>query len=811
MQLLFALTLFVSATLLFVVQPMFAKMVLPLLGGTPAVWNTCMVFYQATLLAGYVYAHLSIKWLGPRRQAAVHMILFCLPWLVLPIGLTTGWRPPAEANPVPWLLMLLAVSVGLPFLFVSANAPMLQAWYAASGRRGAKDPYFLYAASNLGSILALLGYPLVLEPYLTLDEQTWSWAGGYGLLTALCLLCAILLWRCGLAKGEVAGRCGQATGGGPAEADPSSGGSPEGVPTWAGRMRWLALALAPSSLLLGVTTYLSTDIASVPLLWVVPLALYLLTFVLVFARRKLLPHRLMLTVQPILVVIVAAAFFVGGTSTSYLVVIFPLHLLTFFVTAMVCHGELAASRPASRYLTEFYLWMSLGGVLGGMFNALVAPLIFDNVYEYPIMIAVACLLRPPAASPQRRDTRLRVRARWLDVGLPLAVAAGFGLAAFGLNHSNSLAHGINWLVDRLAAWGLTNLEVDADAVAGLLFLAAAALVVFVFQRRPVRFGLGIFALLLTSLLYSGENLRPLYVQRSFFGVLRVQYVTQRDDGRLLYHAHQLTHGSTNHGIQRLDPKLRLEPCSYYHRAGPVGQVFDAISQQRPLKEIGVVGLGTGTIAAYGRPGQRITFYEIDPAVVQIARNPKLFTYLADCRARVEVIVGDARLSLAQGSSDGNRDDPLPHGQPPRFDLLLVDAFSSDAIPVHLLTREALALYFRRLAVHGVLAVHISNRHLDLEPVLGNLAADAGLAGRVCNDREDKTVGKFASQWVALARRAEDLGRLAHDQRWKPLATRPECRLWTDNYSNILDVLNWDFDFSWLCPWHWKGSAEPSGF
>jgi len=793
MHLLFALTLFVSATLLFVVQPMFAKMVLPLLGGTPAVWNTCMVFYQATLLAGYVYAHLSIKWLGPRRQAAVHMALFCLPWLVLPIGLATGWTPPTEANPIPWLLMLLAVSVGLPFLFVSASAPMLQAWYAATGHRRAKDPYFLYAAGNLGSILALAGYPLVLEPYLTLGEQTWSWAGGYGLLMALSLLCAILLWRYGPAKAEAAVRCGKAARDEAADCDRASDGPPEGIPTWAGRMRWLALSLAPSSLLLGVTTYISTDIASVPLLWVVPLALYLLTFVLVFARHKLLPHRLMVMLQPILVLIVAGAFFVGGTSTSYLAVIFPLHLLTFFVTAMVCHGELAASRPASRYLTEFYLWMSLGGVLGGMFNALVAPLVFDNVYEYPIMIAVACLLRPRAVA-----ARGRAREGWLDFGLPLGVAVGFGLAAVGLSRDNYLAHWADWLVDGLSARGLTGLEVDSYAMAGLVFLGAAALVVLFFHRRPVRFGLGVFALSIVSLLYSGEKRRPLYTQRSFFGVLRVRQVTQDEGDEWICEAHQLTHGSTNHGMQRLDRKLRLEPCTYYHRAGPVGQVFDAIGQLRPLEEIGVVGLGTGTIAAYGEPGQRITFYEIDPAIVQIARNPELFTYLSDCEAEVEVVVGDARRSLAEGRTR-------------RFDLLLVDAFSSDAIPVHLLTREALALYFQRLSDHGVLAVHISNRHLDLEAVVGNLADAAGRVARVCDDGDDRSVGKFASNWVAVARRIEDLGGLADDSRWQPLATRSGSRLWTDNFSNVVDVLDWDFDFGWLCPWEWGPAAESADF
>lgn len=774
MRLLFALTLFVSATLLFVVQPMFAKMVLPLLGGTPAVWNTCMVFYQAVLLIGYLYAHLSIRWLGAKRQSVLHMGLFCLPWLVLPIGVAAIGVPPVESNPIPWLLLLLAASVGLPFLFVSASAPMLQAWFAATGHPSARDPYFLYSASNLGSILALLGYPLLLEPYLTLDGQTWSWAAGYGILMVLSLLCAVCLWR---SRGaEMAVPVGH-------ESADSATDSPGGVPTWAGRARWLALSFAPSSLLLGVTTYMSTDLASMPLLWVIPLTLYLLTFVLVFARWKLLPHRLMVMIQPVLVVIVAAAYFCGGTSTSYLTIMFPLHLLAFFVTAMVCHGELAADRPVTRYLTEFYLWMSLGGVLGGVFNAMVAPQLFDDVYEYPLMIAVACLLRPAVA-----DSRRQTLAGWLDFALPVGMAVSLGFAAAGLNRSDVLAHWIDRLWSGVQAWGWSSIEIDSSKVATVLFLGLAALIAWLCQRRPVRFGLSVFALLVVSLVYSGGRLRPLYAQRSFFGVLRVRHTTKWKEGCLLYEAHQLLHGSTNHGVQCLDPVARLEPWTYYHRKGPVGRVFRALEEKGPVEKIGVIGLGTGTIAAYGKPGRHITFYEIDPAVLYIARDSGLFTYLADSRSTIDYVLGDARQSLAH-------EDP-----PRRFDLLLVDAFSSDAIPIHLLTKEALALYFEHLTEHGVLAVHISNRHLDLEPVLGNLVEDAGRAARVCSDNSERDMGKFASTWVAIARCEEDLGHLAKADCWRTLHTNPKQGLWTDNFSNVVGVLDLDLDLSGLVPW-----------
>ncbi len=776
MQILFALTLFLSAALLFVVQPMFAKMVLPLLGGTSAVWNTCMVFYQASLLAGYVYAHLSITWLGRRRQAIVHLPLMLVPWLVLPIGVAAGWMPPTDSNPIPWLLMLLAASVGLPFLFVSASAPMLQAWFAGTSHPSARDPYYLYAASNLGSMLGLLGYPFFFEPRLTLENQAWWWAAGYAALTGLTVVCALVLWR---------SPPGPAATANPPSPPEEKGPLPETPPVWTDRLWWLALSFAPSSLLLGVTTFITADLASFPLLWVVPLALYLMTFVLVFARWQILPHGLMLAAQPVLVVTAAAVFYVTGTGTGELTLAFALHLLTFFVTAMVCHGELARRRPASRHLTEFFLWMSLGGVLGGMFNALVAPLLFNDVYEYPLMIALACLLRPQPAEGTRRG----MTWAW-DFGIPMLFTAVFGFLAMGLNERNWIVTGLDWVRDRFPdstpAW-------DGDAFAALAFLGVAALGALAMVGRPVRFGLGVFGLLAVSLLYNHEGRRLLHAERSFFGVLRVEEITYDEDDEVDYTTHRLMHGSTNHGVQCWDPPYQQRPWSYYFPSGPVGMMFEAAREKGDLEEIGVVGLGTGTIAAYGEPGQRITYFEIDPAVVRIARDPRLFRYLTDSKAEIDIQLGDARLTLAQLTDR-------------RFDLLFVDAFSSDAIPVHLLTREALQLYLDRLSGDGILAVHISNRHLELEPVLGNLAKDLGLAALVCDDDDEGEKGKYGSTWVALARQYDDLGSLAFDPVWKDLVTAPDKRLWTDNYSNVLDVL----DLQWRdIPWAGRFVPDPA--
>jgi len=813
MQFLFAVTLLLSATLLFAVQPMFAKMVLPLLGGTPAVWNTCMVFYQAALLAGYVYAHLSIKWLGVPRQAVLHLILMFVPWVVLPIGVAQGWTPPAEAYPVPWLLMLLTVSVGLPFLLVSASAPMLQAWFAATGHRSARDPYFLYAASNLGSMLALIGYPLLVEPSLTLRQQSQAWATGYLLLMLWVAACAVLLWKSRRvllrpATGSPAGAKAQAAGA--SRSSPAAGGSqaecgPCEPLTWSARLHWLALALVPSSLLLGVTTFLSTDIASMPLLWVIPLALYLLTFVLAFARWQILPHRWLALPQAILVVIVAGAFFLGDWHTSPIAIVFPVHLLLFFLTAMVCHGELADRRPAPAHLTEFYLWISVGGVLGGLLSALVAPLVFRLILEYPIALAAACMLRPwpgrrhaedelSDEEPDRATSAREPLCSVLDLVLPLTVAAVFGYVAVCYPP-------LGWKYP--TSWNLSGEWKWWDNTVGLcVLMGVAGLSVLLMYRRPVRFGLGVAALVAVSFLASSEEFRPLDRKRSFFGVLEVKHIE-------LDNAHQLVHGSTSHGMQSLDEKQRLEPWTYYHRTGPVGVIFEALGQRNPpIREIGVVGLGTGTLAAYAEKGQRITFFEIDTEIQRIAENPEYFTYLTDCRARgaqVDIILGDARLSLAKV-------------QDRKFDVLLVDAFSSDAIPVHLITREALELYFQRLAPQGLLVVHISNRYLDLEPVLAGLAEDLGIVARVCEDDAEREEGKSASTWVVIARDRDHLddlvivdeaepGEFPLSLQWKPLNSRPEMRLWTDDYSNIVGVLLWDSGWRNFPPSRWCASLR----
>ncbi len=739
MLILFGVTIFVGASLLFLVQPMFARMALPLLGGAPAVWNTAMVFYQAVLLVGYAYAHATMRWLGPRRQAGLHLLVLLLPLLVLPIALPAGWTPPGQTSPIPWLLALLAVAVGLPFFAVSATSPVLQAWFAATGHPGARDPYVLYAASNLGSMLALLAYPVVVERLLRLHAQSHLWAWGYGSLVVLAAACALALWRARPAghAGEPAHPLAAAL---PGPATPDRAGRPI---TRARRARWVLLAAVPSSLMLSVTTYLSTDIAAIPLLWVVPLAIYLLTFTLVFGRRRIIPHRVWVELLP--VALLPLVLVLVARANEPLALVIPTHLVVFFVAAMVCHGELARDKPDPRHLTEFYLWLSAGGVVGGAFTALLAPIVFTNVLEYPLVLALLPLLpaRPPAAWLGRTS-------RILDLVLPL----GLGVLTVGL------------LV------GLERAGYGPEAIGPAVGLVT--LLCLAFWRRPVRFALGLAALLLAGAVYQGEEGRLLYAERSFFGVSRV---TRDPSGQY----HMLMHGTTLHGMQGLAPARRREPLTYFHSSGPLGQFFAAVDGATPRRAVAVVGLGAGSLACYGKADQRWTFYEIDPVVFRIARDMRFFTFLRDCPPKIFVVLGDARLTLARAPDQV-------------YDLIILDAYSSDAPPMHLITLDALRLYLAKLAPGGVLLFNISNRHLDLEPVLGTIARAAGLVARTRDDARvaaaERMAGKVESQWVVMARREEDLGALRDDPVWKAPAAPPDLPPWTDDFASLLAAFRW---------------------
>ena len=740
---LFSVTLFLSAGLVFLIQPMFAKFILPLFGSTPAVWNASMLFFQTTLLAGYLYAHESTRRLGVRRQAALHIGVMLVPLLVLPIGVPDDWLPPVDSNPVYSLLGLLAVAVGLPFFVVSTMAPLLQRWLAATDHPAAADPYFLYHASNLGSVLGLLAYPLALEPSLRLADQGRVWSAAYVLLICLVVACAAVVWRSGRAgAGE------EATMVPPPAAVPDEPDSHvEDRVNGRRRLRWIGLAFVPSSLLLGVTATITTDIAPLPLLWAMPLSLYLVSFILVFSpgARPARLHRWMVLALPAVVLVLFMLLLLELTSPLWLVL--PLHLAGFFVVAMVCHGELALDRPAPRSLTDFYLCVSLGGALGGAFNALIAPQLFDALAEYPLAIVLAALClpkRPPRIPPSSY-------ARWLDLGLPVAIGVVVGLIVLGVGAANGG---------------------DDVQVAGKMFaFGMAAGVAVNFVRRPLRFGLSIGAIVLAISLASSADETELFRERSFFGVYQVN---ESETGNL----HELVHGTTTHGRQDFSPGQQTTPISYYHRAGPIGKFMRSVAP-RVTERVGIIGLGTGSIACYSAPGERWTFYEIDPTVERIARDPRLFTYLRVCQGDLDVVLGDARLSLAREEAQ-------------RFGLIVADAFSSDTVPVHLLTREALALYRSKLDARGMLAFNVSNRYLALEPVLGNIARDAGLECAAQSDRKsggDGSPRTDASDWVVMAKRAEDLGAVTADAGWSPCRKGAGGTVWTDDFSNLVRALH----------------------
>ncbi len=693
------------------------------------VWNTAMVFFQAALLGGYLYAH----WMGtrltvkPRAALLAHGALLLLPFLFLPIGIPDNLVAPTSAQPIGWLLGVLALCAGVPFMLVATCSPFLQRLFALSGHKDARDPYFLYAASNVGSFSALLAYPILLEPELALNVQSRFWMIGYAVLVALLWTCFAVTLRGGTSE-TVAEEA----------AAPPAPIAPNRI------VRWLLLAFVPSSLMLSLTNYLSSDVAAIPLLWIVPLALYLLSFVVVFARRQIVPiqvwpRALVILLLPLVIALAAHA-------NEPLQLLMPLHVLTFFVAAIVCHGELSRDRPAPAQLTAFYGWMALGGVLGGAFNSLLAPLLFSSVVEYPLTIVMVCLLLPRDLLMDKAS-QIATKVKATQWAAPLAIGA------FCL----------------LMVLGLPRLNIATGPLALLLMFGIPALLCFPLSRKPLPFALGVGAILACGSFYTaGLSTQILEQRRSFFGVHRV--VTS-PDGRF----HQLSHGSTLHGISIVD-KPR-EPTSYYARRGPAGDVMKMM-EKRPNLRVAVVGLGAGGLGGYAQKGQNWTFYEIDPFVAQIASDPRLFQFLSGSPAPYKILLGDARQELKKA----------PNGA---YDVLVLDAYSSDTIPVHLLTREALEIYREKLAPGGVLVWHISNKYFDLEPVVGHLAQDGGWQSLIRHDLNIDPAatahdGIAPSVWAVLARQTEDLGRLTRDDNWRPL--RADAALWSDQKSSLWPLL-----------------------
>ena len=735
---LFSATLVVSAALLFWLQPMFGKFLLPTLGSTPQVWIASMLFFQAVLLAGYTYGHVLTARLSLRRQALTHIGVVTIALVVLPVAVPDDARPLQSGNPVWWQLGLMAVTIGLPFFALSSSAPLVQRWLASTGHRRAADPYFLYRASNAGSIAGLIAYPALIEPWLGLDAQGVVWTVGYVLLVLLMAGCAVVALRAR-----------------PAPSDAGAGGIVEVPPagekpvTWRRRSYWVALAFVPSSLMLGATTYLTRDIASVPLLWVLPLTAYLLSFVVAFAPRPD-PSALLRVARVTMPFIAIVLVYVVVTGAQRpLALIAALHVLALFAVALVCHGQLAADRPHASRLTEFYLWVAIGGAAGGLFNGLLAPVVFESLVEYPLAIALACALYPGAL--RQRPTVLefftqsKKPTEVLDWVAPVLVGVGVALAL------------------KLAQTS----DPDDVAAARSIILGLTLGIVWNFALRPLRFGAAIAAILLAAAITTGEGLSILERDRSYFGILRVEESAGY---------HTIYDGTTVHGVERVGPGPP-EPLSYYNPSGPVGQLFEAMGTApgRAAARTAIVGLGSGGMACYAQRGERWTFYEIDPTVARIARDPRLFTYLRDCPGSYDIEIGDGRKSLERAA-------------PGQFGLLTIDAFTSDAVPVHLLTREALSLYMRRLRPGGVLLFNISNRFVNFEPVLANLGRDLRVPCAIEQFKaDDAQVEKrwHSSTWVAMTRDLGLLSRLG----WRE-CKRDGGRVWTDDFSNVLETLRW---------------------
>nr|WP_114950757.1 fused MFS/spermidine synthase [Sphingosinicella terrae] len=717
---LFLVTIITGSFLLFLTQPMIARMALPRVGGAPAVWNSAMLVYQLLLLGGYAYAHYVAR-LRPKVQVGVHVVLFGLASLWLPIGLAE-LMPPASGQPALWVPWFLFASIGPLFFIVSAQAPLMQRWYALETSRG--DPYPLYAASNLGSFAGLISYPLLVEPLMTLQQQSWLWTAIYALLVLLVALCALTV---------------------PSHAVEAPPEETAPAPTTRQVLHWIALAAVPSGLMLSTTTHLTTDIVAMPLIWALPLGLYLLSYVIAFAHRRG-PADALTLIAPLVILVAGGLAFSSGTQNPFFSV--TLGLLLLFVVAVALHAELFRRRPAVGHLTRFYLAMSFGGMLGGLFCAIVAPLLFDWAYEHPLLVLAAALLVPQYVLVPWPDRLRRI--------LLFAIPAVALLLSFA--------------VERGLLGGNQGLAMAGSIIVSLLALACLG--------RPWAFAVALAALMLS---YGGwstlERSTTGDRTRSYFGVYEV---SERYDGS----ARVLTHGTTLHGIQNLEPGLETIPTSYYARRSGVGLALsNAGAMYGGGARIGIVGLGSGTLSCYARPGQSWTFFEIDPAMVEVARNR--FTFLRQCAPQARVVLGDARISL--------RDQPANS-----IDVLAIDAFSSDSVPMHLLTREALAVYGRAVQPQGIVLFHISNRYLDLQPVIADIAEHGGWTTALLEyvpTEEEEMLNATLSVWIALSREPESIDRLVRlsgedSINWTMLESRPGFSGWTDDHASILPIISY---------------------
>jgi len=745
--LLFGATILVSAFLLFQVQPLIAKLILPWFGGSAAVWTSCMLFFQIALLAGYAYAH----WLNEKSggfQTAVHVGLIVVSLLSLPIFPSASWKPHGGDDPLLRILGLLAATVGLPYFLLSSTSPLLQSWYSRSN--GGAMPYRFFALSNAGSMLGLLTYPILIEPYLTNRQQAWMWSISY---LVFVLLCSTVAWRSRHARAIAP--------------DLSSDQSP--APLWSERFIWMGLAACASALLLAVTNHLTQNVAAIPFLWVLPLSLYLLSFILCFDSDRWYFRWLFTRLAAVSLPTMAYAISTEA-SFSDLRLAVAFFCTTLFILFMVCHGELARRRPSPRYLTSFYLMVSVGGAVGGLLIGFVAPYFTNALYDLPVVLCLTAFLLLWLLW-RERGSRVAAEgaAKFLDAPYDKPV---IGVLIAGL---------IGYLVYRLHAanhGGPKFLNADYDPWVLLGIAGAIALYVLWRGRGSVDEGTVLFTVAAGLVIgMAGFLARDTYnsighsrvLVRNFYGALRVY---DSDTDGTMGPVRTLRHGTIDHGEQFLLPQNQRFPATYYSAQSGVGLAIHTVQVQGPMN-VGVIGLGAGTLTTYARPVDHYTVYDINPVVLKIALTQ--FTFLESCMGPHEVILGDARLSLEAE-------------QPKQFDVLAVDAFSGDAIPVHLLTREAFALYWRHVKRDGVLAVHVSNRFLSLGPVVALAAADDNKRAMMFSNDEDDNTEVAASDWVLVSSRPGFFDQPEIKKVGKKIDPIPGLREWTDDYSNLYKIL-----------------------
>jgi SAM-dependent methyltransferase len=731
----FVITILTGSFLLFLVQPMVARMALPKLGGAPAVWNSAMLVYQALLLAGYAYAH-RLSREAPKRQAIVHLIILLAAAVWLPIGLAS-MNIPANGSPIFWVPWLLVASIGPLFFAVAAQAPLMQRWFGFAGNKG--EPYALYAASNIGSFAGLIAYPLIVEPFMPIHEQTWLWSGLYAVLVTLVLICALKIWN---SRAEMTQE----------KLEEVSPPQPIG---WKKRAYWIALSAVPSGLMLSTTSYLTTDLMAMPLLWVIPLGLYLLSFSVAFSDNRLLAQVFTRVAPSIVLLAGATAFAFFGNAVVYSLISVVLLL---FTVAVSLHAEMYRTRPEASQLTEFYLMMSVGGVIGGIVCAIFAPLLFDWTWEHPLLIFAAALLLP-------QIRLIPFGSHNIDETGPARATIMLGIVALAVGIAGGVMdpNGNGW---------------------GKMAITAVLMAVGVFAiGNRLAYALVVMGIMMTNGGVYSFNLSMADVRaRSYFGVYSIN---SPPEGNFRW----LSHGTTVHGIQNLaEPTL---PISYYGANSGVGLAFAKAEElYGPKAAIGVVGLGTGTLSCYAKPGQDWHIFEIDPLMVTIAKHSKIFSFLDKCAPNAPIHIGDARLTLAE--------------RPARsLDLLAIDAFSSDSIPLHLLTKEAFDVYRRILKPNGILIVHISNRHVDLQPILAAEAKAGGWALAMRDDSPTKKMmesGVRGSNWVAMSMDANMLtkmtgplskanGEYYTPKQWLELKPSDKAKRWSDDYASVLPHLS----------------------